>query len=126
MTVGIAPFQSHRRRDNFGPFGSEAAALTAVCERLAADLHPREIWLFGSRARGDALPDSDFDLLLVFDDAAGNDALDYDRAYAPLLGLGIGCDVVPCLKSDFDTERTIPGTIPYAASRGRLIHRRDG
>ncbi|HYH21738.1 MAG TPA: nucleotidyltransferase domain-containing protein [Azospirillum sp.] len=126
MAIGIAPFPSRQPRDNYGAFGSEAATLTALCKRLAAGLDPREIWLFGSRARGDALPDSDFDLLLVFDDEAGSDVLDYDRAYAPLLGLGIGCDVVPCLKSDFDAERAIPGTIPHAASRGRLIHRRDG
>jgi hypothetical protein len=110
-------------RHNYGRFGNEAATLAALCDRLAARLDPLEIRLFGSRAHG-GRPDSDFDLLVVFDDAAGDGALDYDRAYAPLCGLGIGCDVVPCLKSDFDAERDLPGTLPYAAARGRVVYRR--
>jgi predicted nucleotidyltransferase len=36
---------------------------------LAESLGPelKELWLFGSHARGDALPDSDFDFLVVAD-----------------------------------------------------------
>ncbi|WP_448188670.1 nucleotidyltransferase family protein [Azospirillum sp. sgz301742] len=109
---------------NYGRFGNEAATLAALRDRLAVRLDPLEIRLFGSRARGKSRPDSDFDLLVVFDDAVGDGALDYDRAYAPLLGLGIGCDVVPCLKSDFDAERDLPGTLPYEAARGRVVYRR--
>jgi Nucleotidyltransferase domain len=48
-----------------GPFKSEAAALAFLRDRLVSELRPRMIWLFGSRARGDARPDSDFDLLVV-------------------------------------------------------------
>lgn len=33
--------------------------------RLGSQL--KELWLFGSRTRGDALPDSDFDFLIVVD-----------------------------------------------------------
>ncbi len=35
---------------------------------IAAAYHPRRVILFGSQARGDADPDSDVDLLVVFDD----------------------------------------------------------
>jgi len=32
--------------------------------------HLRELWLFGSRARGEARPDSDYDLLILLDQDA--------------------------------------------------------
>ena len=37
-----------------------------------------EVWLYGSEARGDARPDSDIDLLVLFKEAAGKN-LDNDR-----------------------------------------------
>ena len=86
---------------NFGPYTSEQTALQAILDRLASALQPFRIYLFGSRAEGRARPDSDFDLVVVFDDEAANADADYDAVYAPLLGLGIGCDVIPCRWSDF-------------------------
>ncbi len=38
-------------------------------DRLVAALSPRRIILFGSRARGTAQPDSDYDILVVADTA---------------------------------------------------------
>ena len=38
-----------------------------IKERLVQELHPQRIVLFGSRARGDAGPESDVDLLIVVD-----------------------------------------------------------
>jgi predicted nucleotidyltransferase len=86
---------------NYGSFSSEQTALQAVLSRLAEALQPFRIYLFGSRAEGRARPDSDFDLLVVFDDEAPNRDADYDMVYAPVRGLGIGCDVIPCLWSEF-------------------------
>ncbi|MBF0374187.1 MAG: nucleotidyltransferase domain-containing protein [Alphaproteobacteria bacterium] len=108
---------------NYGPFGGEAQALAILRDRLVAALDPLELHLFGSRGRGTARPDSDFDLLVVLPDAVGEAGLDPLRAYAPVMGLGIGADVVPCLASDFEAEKDIPGTIAHDAKRGRLIYR---
>lgn len=44
--------------------------LELLLTRLAPRLEPVELWLFGSRARGDARPDSDWDLLAIVDDDA--------------------------------------------------------
>ncbi len=110
---------------NYGPFGTEQRALAVLRDRLVAALDPAAIYLFGSRGRGEGRPDSDFDLLLVLPDAAGEAALDSRRAYAPLLGLGIGADVVPCLAGDIEAEKDTPGTLIHNAVRGRLIYRRD-
>jgi predicted nucleotidyltransferase len=89
-------------RANFGPFATEAEALQAVLARLANAIDPGAIWLFGSRARGDARPDSDFDLLVVGKPGADLSSNDYEKVDRPLNGLGIGCDVVPCAAEDFE------------------------
>ncbi len=86
---------------NYGPFATEKKALRFILDRLAKALNPFRIYLFGSRAEGRATSDSDFDLVVVFDDQAPNADADYDEVYAPLLGLGIDCDVIPCRRSEF-------------------------
>lgn len=110
---------------NRGPFGSEQEALEAVVARLAAHLDPEAIYLFGSRARGDARPDCDFDLLVVTRTADGEAGYDYDRVYEPLAGLGVGCDVIPCPKHEFERERDLPTSLCYVAYRtGRKLYER--
>jgi uncharacterized protein len=59
--------------------------------RLADALHPRAIILFGSRARGEHRPESDYDLLVISNELRG-----YDEVYRPVSGRGLRCDVVPC------------------------------
>jgi len=117
-----------RGQHNYGLFGSEAAALAVLRDRLVAALDPEAIWLFGSRGRGRGRAESDFDLLVVLPDARGLAGLDHDRAYAPVAGLGIGVDVVPCLAADFAAEKDRPGTLAFEAARGRSLYlkRRHG
>ncbi|NLG68982.1 MAG: nucleotidyltransferase domain-containing protein [Firmicutes bacterium] len=51
-----------------------------------------EVIVFGSRARGEADPDSDWDVLVLVDEPA-TPAL-YDRIHRPLYGLGLANDMV--------------------------------
>jgi hypothetical protein len=95
-------------RPNRGPFASEEEALAEVVARLVRGLDPEEIWLFGSRAERRNAPDSDFDLLVVTKVADGAAGFDYDGVYAPVKGLGVGCDVVPCRADDFEEVRSDP------------------
>jgi predicted nucleotidyltransferase len=92
-------------RPNTGPFASEPEALGEVLRRLVQDLDPEQIWLFGSRAEGRHRPDSDFDLFVVTRTDSGESGHDYDAVYAPILVLGVGCDVVPYRADDFETAR---------------------
>lgn len=41
--------------------------LEEIISRISGAIHPEKIILFGSRARGGARPDSDYDLLIVYD-----------------------------------------------------------
>ncbi|HZF34751.1 MAG TPA: nucleotidyltransferase domain-containing protein [Candidatus Angelobacter sp.] len=112
-------------RPNCGTFGNEEAALAVVVTRLVETLDPEAIYLFGSRASGIARPDSDFDLLVVTRTEDGDAAFDYDRVYSPLLGLGVGCDVVPCPKHEFDAEKERPTSLCYVVhQRGRKLYER--
>jgi predicted nucleotidyltransferase len=108
---------------NKGKFASEAAALEAVVERLVRALDPAAIWLFGSRARGTARPDSDFDLLVV---AKPNGALDggsYFDVYEPVCGMGLGIDVVPCGYVDFEDAKALKTTlVARIVEEGRLLY----
>lgn len=43
-------------------------AWSKLLESIVSTFHPRRVVVFGSQARGDARPDSDLDLLVIFDD----------------------------------------------------------
>ena len=75
--------------------------MRAVLDRLVQGLRPQEVYLFGSRAEGRAQPWSDFDLAVILDDAAPEELATYEGVYAPIRGIGVGCDVVPCRVAEF-------------------------
>ncbi len=108
---------------NYGPYGNEAGALAALVERLVAALDPQMIWLFGSRARGDARPDSDFDLLVVAKPTGADWAEDYDKVYAPTMGLGVGVDVVPCSLDGYEEALELNTSfVTRIVTEGRKIY----
>jgi uncharacterized protein len=51
-----------------------AEQIRSLASRIAQQISPQRIILFGSHARGHAGPDSDVDLLVVTDRPAGSDA----------------------------------------------------
>lgn len=80
-----------------------------VLQRLVQWLKPREVYLFGSRAEGRAQPWSDFDLAVVLDDGLPAERLSYESVYAPIQGIGVGCDVVPYRASELKEVLLDPG-----------------
>jgi hypothetical protein len=111
---------------NYGSYGTEEAALSAIVDKLVSSLGPRAVYLFGSRAERRARPDSDFDLLVVLDDEAPEEQVSYEAVYAPLCGSGIGCDVVPCWASEFEEvlhDPTNPWHVAWSRARKLYEHR---
>lgn len=99
--------------------------IATLIRRIVERLDPEEIWLFGSRAEGRGRPDSDYDLLAVLADDASEADLDLVKAWEITCGLGIPADLVPCMRSDFESEKDEVGTLPRAAyHRGRRIYER--
>ena len=52
---------------NNGLVMTEMPSSSEIAQRIVEALHPRRVVLFGSRARGDAGVDSDFDLMVETD-----------------------------------------------------------
>ncbi|MDP2275923.1 MAG: nucleotidyltransferase domain-containing protein [Archangium sp.] len=95
-------------------------------KRIVDELHPLEIWLFGSRARGTARPESDWDLLAVLPDTASSEDLDLVPLWGRLRDLHAKrVELFPITKSDFDRCRRSLGTLAQiVASEGVVVYAR--
>ena len=96
--------------------------LKEAVRRLIAAYRPERIYLFGSHARGDAGPHSDFDLLVVVPDDASPERRRSRLAYEALAGTGTAADVLVCSRSYFEARRHLKASLPGTVLReGRLL-----
>jgi len=97
--------------------------LAEIVERLVRDLRPWRIYLFGSRARGEDGPGSDYDLMVVVPDS---DLPGYKRdqaAYRLLRGMGVAKDVMVWTRQEFESRLHLRASLPATVVReGRLLH----
>ncbi len=97
--------------------------LAEIVRRLVAAYQPERIYLFGSKARGDAGPDSDYDLLVVVPDDAPEERQDSDLGYRVLRGTGLGADIIVWSHSRFERRKHVVCSLPATVLReGELIH----
>jgi uncharacterized protein len=82
-----------------------------VC-RIAERIDPLAIYLFGSRARGDADADSDYDLLVVVSDDAPQERL-WESVWEAAKSRRIAANPMIRLKSDFALYRHEVGSLSY-------------
>lgn len=95
-----------------------------LLERVLREWQPERIHLFGSRARGEAQPESDWDFLVVVPDSspAPDDPLVPWRLRRDT---GVRADVVVYSSRAFDAERAVPNTLAYeATSAGVALYER--
>ncbi len=106
-----------------GMSSSQSDTLDRAVARIVQVMRPEAIYLFGSRARGDARPDSDYDLLVVVSDSAPQDARSLSATARVPRDPGVPLDIVPCRRSVFESKRQRVGTLSYlAAHEGRLVY----
>lgn len=99
--------------------GDDLAVARKVAEAiLAADgTLIRKIILFGSRARGDAVPDSDLDLLIVTREATPTQQREYRRSlYRVCRGFGVPVEPHVMTEEAFEETRSVIGGLAYPAS----------
>jgi predicted nucleotidyltransferase len=97
--------------------------LAEVVHRLVDSYQPERVYLFGSVARGDAGPDSDYDLLVVVPDDAPPERRRSRLAYEVLRGTGTAADVLVCTRSYFEQRRSLRASLPGTVLReGRMLH----
>jgi len=101
----------------------DVRALACIIERLAEAYEPDRIYLFGSKARGDYGPDSDFDLLVVVPDNAPEDHKRSRLAYERLWGTGTAADVLVWTRGRFESRTHLRASLPGTILReGRLLY----
>ena len=97
--------------------------LAEVVRRLVSAYRPERIYLFGSVARGDAGPDSDYDIMVVVPDDAWLERQDCRTGYQALSGLGIAKDIVVWTRSEFEKRLHLKASLPSTVRReGKLLY----
>jgi len=101
----------------------EDRALAEAVRRLVEAYQPERIYLFGSKARGEDGPDSDYDLMVIVPDDAPPERRRSRLAYQALRGTGTAADVLVWLKSSFERRRHVVASLPATVMReGKLLY----
>lgn len=95
-----------------------------IVSRISGAIHPEKIILFGSRARGGARPDSDYDLLIVYDGPLSK--RDVKITVRRLFSLpGFSMDLFVISSDEFERQKKVVSTVGRVAFlEGVLCHGR--
>jgi len=97
--------------------------LDEAVRRLADAFQPEAIYLFGSRARGDNRPDSDYDLMVI---VSQSDLPPHRRAQAAhraLHGIRVAADMLVWTHEEFEHFLPVPGSLAATVLReGRRLY----
>lgn len=102
------------------PAISPPPALKGLLDVMRARLQPVEVWLFGSRARGESRPDSDWDLLAVIRDDAEVDADNPVLGWRIARESGVPSTLLLTRKSDLEDVWGQVNTLGYDLAREGL------
>lgn len=105
---------------------SEETLLQQMVETIVREVSPEAIILFGSRARADARPDSDVDLLVVETEPFSpqrSRRKEAARLYMALRGLTISKDILLYSRDEFERwKNSLNHVVGRAHREGRLLH----
>lgn len=108
-----------------GALTQSVAYLPEAIELITREFDPLRIILFGSRARGEARPDSDLDLLIVLPEIENKRAVTIELMRL-LSGLPISKDVVVTTLQEINERGDVLGLILRPALReGVTVYERD-
>jgi uncharacterized protein len=106
--------------------GSTALAdpmLGELVHRLVDAFRPEQIFLFGSRARGDSRADSDYDVMVVVTDSGQSPHRRAQHAYVALQDVAIAADILVWTRQEFDRFLPVAGSLAATILReGRLLY----
>ena len=98
-------------------------ALAEIVGRLVEAYQPDRVYLFGSVARGDDGPDSDYDLLIVLPDDAPPERTQSRLAYEVLWGTNKAADVIVWTTTRFERRARVVCSLPATVLReGKLLY----
>lgn len=97
--------------------------LAEIVRRLAEAYKPLSIYLFGSKARGDAEPDSDYVLMVIVPNDADPQRRRSKLAYQCLWGTEAAADVLVWTQEAFDSRLYLRASLPTTIQReGRQLY----
>ena len=121
--------RAHRLREVMTPYpavpaptnAADDAWLPQIVGRIVRAVDPVRIILFGSRARGDSRPDSDYDLLVVMDELANRreTRVEIRRSF---VDLAVGADVLVATLAEVEGRSF--GAAYWAIHEGRRVYER--
>lgn len=88
-----------------------------AAKRLAQAAHAEAVVLFGSRARGDHQPDSDWDLCLILPDDIRPQQFTPSKLWALLSDIDASIQVYPLRRSVFEAEKHEFGSLSHEIDR---------
>ena len=104
---------------------TDEAVVEAVTRRLVERFDPDKVVLFGSRARGDAREDSDYDFLIV----APSDKPRWERTgpvYQALAGFTVETEVAWWTEAEIDEWSEVRSHfVTRAMEEGRVVYEKD-
>jgi len=100
----------------------EDADILGICRRIAGELNPEKIFLFGSYARGEATEESDVDLVVIADSPLPHHERNLAvRRLFPHRSFSL--DAFVYTRGEMERYGSIPGTIVYeAVHNGKLLY----
>lgn len=93
------------------------AELEPLLERIRATYAPDDVLLFGSRARGTADTDSDWDLMVILPDDASESLLDPVLSWETQHGSGVHADILLSLRSEFLADMSVVNSLAREVAR---------
>ncbi|MHA1608287.1 MAG: nucleotidyltransferase domain-containing protein [Candidatus Freyarchaeota archaeon] len=98
--------------------GREPEELRVFLRRVKEAYNPERMILFGSRARGDHLKDSDYDLIIVSEKFRGVHFLERISRLLELLDEDVAVDLLPYTPEEFEKKRREIGIVRKAVEEG--------
>lgn len=96
-----------------------------MAQRLVETFQPEYIYLFGSAARGDMGPDSDYDFMVVVADSQESSYQRSIQGQRALAQFRVAKDVIVWTKEQFDKRLHLAASLPATVVReGVLLYER--
>ncbi len=109
--------------DSTVPVEEQDPVLAELVRRLVQAYEPERIYLFGSKARGQVGPDSDYDLMVVVPDDAPPERRRSRLAYQVLRGTATAADILVWTRRTFDERLHLQASLPATVVReGKLLY----
>ena len=99
--------------------------MAEIARRIVTTSHPQKVILFGSRARGDARPESDIDLLVVSDDPQPR-SLRASRLYGALSDILVPMDILVYRPEEIAEWGNVPQAFVTTAIREGAVLYENG